>query len=397
MLPEPGNFGRVEHKGGNQAGPARNGKDQGEIVTVPIASLRPGESPRLNGQDKAHITRLAELETRLPPILVDRQTMKVIDGMHRLMVASLKGRETVEVRFFDGSAADAFLWAVKENVAHGLPLSLADRRAATARIILSHQELSDRALGELVGLAARTVASIRRSVASGTSPSDRRVGRDGKVRPLSGVEGRQRVANLLAEQPDASSRVLARRAGVSPATVRDVRQRLARGEAPARSMLGPRGTPADDNAAADTGTAGTPVGESGPARKTGGTGDTAGQEAAVGQLARAIYPPRLAADSPDSMLRAASATALEKLLRDPSLRHSEPGRYLLRLLQLNAAGEQEWPRVLMALPPHCLATVVVLARQYGEMWLGFAQELDERARILDPWASDALGCLARGS
>lgn len=396
MRLEPGNFGGVERKGGNQTGLARNGKDQGEIVTVPIASLRPGESPRLNGQDKAHIMRLAELETPLPPILVDRNTMKVIDGMHRLMVASLKGRETVEVRFFDGSAADAFLWAVKENVAHGLPLSLADRRAATARIILSHQELSDRALGELVGLAARTVASIRRSVANGTSPSDRRVGRDGKVRPLSGVEGRQRVADLLAEQPDASSRVLARRAGVSPATVRDVRQRLARGEAPARGMLGPRGAPADDNAA-DTSTPGTLVGESGPVRKTGGTDHSAGQEAAAGQSARAIYPPSLTADSPDSMLRAASATALEKLLRDPSLRHSEPGRYLLRLLQLNAAGEQEWPRVLTALPPHCLATVVVLARQYGEMWLGFAQELDERARILDPWASDGLGRLALGS
>jgi ParB-like chromosome segregation protein Spo0J len=388
---EPGNFGGVERKGGNQACLARNRKDLGEIVTVPIASLRPGESPRLNGQDKAHIMRLAELETALPPILVDRKSMKVIDGMHRLMVASLKGCETVEVLFFDGSAADAFLWAVKENVAHGLPLSLADRRAATARIILSHQELSDRALGELVGLAARTVASIRRSVANGTSPSDRRVGRDGKVRPLSGVEGRQRVADLLAEQPDASSRVLARRAGVSPATVRDVRQRLARGEAPARSMRGPRGTPADDNAA------NTLVGKGGPVRKTGGTDHTAGQEVAAGQQARASYPPSLAADSPDSMLRAASATALEKLLRDPSLRHSEPGRYLLRLLQLNAAGEQEWPRVLTALPPHCLATVVVLARQYGEMWLGFAQELDERARILDPWAGDGLGCLAGGS
>ena len=44
-----------------------------------------------------HIARLAEAETRLPPILVDRRTMRVIDGMRRLIAASLKGQETIDV------------------------------------------------------------------------------------------------------------------------------------------------------------------------------------------------------------------------------------------------------------------------------------------------------------
>jgi hypothetical protein len=57
----------------------------------------------------------------LPPLLVDRRSMRVIDGMHRLMAALLKKRETIDVEFFDGSYADAFLLAVEANVAHGLP------------------------------------------------------------------------------------------------------------------------------------------------------------------------------------------------------------------------------------------------------------------------------------
>jgi hypothetical protein len=34
------------------------------------------------------------------------------------------------VEFFDGDPAGAFVWGVIANVLHGLPLSLADRRAA---------------------------------------------------------------------------------------------------------------------------------------------------------------------------------------------------------------------------------------------------------------------------
>jgi hypothetical protein len=52
---------------------------------------------------------------------------------HRLRAAVANGQEAVDVRYFDGSAADAFLRAVEANVKHGLPLSLADRRAAAQR------------------------------------------------------------------------------------------------------------------------------------------------------------------------------------------------------------------------------------------------------------------------
>lgn len=310
------------------------------IVKVPVLSLQPGESPRLQGQDRGHVARLAEAGVPLPPILVDRSTMQVIDGMHRLMAASLQGQETVDVEFFDGSPADAFLLAVKANVTHGLPLSLADRRAAAERIIALHPNMSDRAVGESAGLAARTVAAIRRRCADAGSQQQARMGRDGKVRPLNGAEGRRRAAALLAEQPGASLREVAREAGISPATARDVRIRLERGEEPA------------------------------PAHQT--EGGVSGPSAAE---QRPVSP---------------QGGALEKLLRDPALRHSEQGRRLLRVLQLSEVGAQEWPGAIAALPPHCAAAVAQLTRQYGQMWLGFSEELEKRVLITDPWSSQRL-------
>lgn len=324
-------------------------------VPVPVLSLRPADSPRLNGEDKAHIARLAETETPLPPILVDRRTMRVIDGMHRLMAASLQGQEVIDVIFFDGSDADVFLRAVQENVAHGLPLSQADRRAAAVRIIASHPHMSDRAIGHSVGLAAKTVAAIRKSSSEEMPQSNARLGRDGKVRPLDSGVGRRRAAELLEQQPEASLRDVARAAGISPATVLDVRKRLQRGESPVPERPAARKGARGDGAEADTESEGV----SAPP---------------IGLRSRASAQPDPAA-------------AVEKLLRDPSLRNNERGKGMLRLLHVNAVGVGQLPDAAADVPPHCVAIVVLLARQYAKMWQDFAWELDGRARIIDPSAA----------
>lgn len=310
-----------------------------ESAIVQIVSLQSGESPRLEGENQAHIAWLAETEAALPPILVDRRDMRVIDGMHRLLAATLRGQETIEVEFFDGDPADAFLLAVEANVTHGLPLSQADRRAAAMRIVASHPHLSDRGIGESTGLAARTVAGIRQRSTDAVPQLNARVGRDGRVRPLDGLTGRRRVAELVAKHPRASLREIARAAGVSPATARDVRRRLERGEEPGRAPAGPEPAP---------------------------------HPAARQRFRRApgVEP----------------AQVLEKLLRDPSLRHNEQGRWLLRLLKNNALSPPKWSDAVTAVPPHCAALVVQLARSYAQMWLDFAQELDERAWVIDPWS-----------
>jgi ParB-like chromosome segregation protein Spo0J len=307
-----------------------------EVVSVPVAMLLPGESPRLEGHDAAHVARLAEIDGPLPPILVDRRTLRVIDGMHRMMAAILRGSPTIEARFFDGAPADAFLHAVHANVAHGFPLSQADRRAAAARIIASHPHMSDRAIALVAGLGAKTVAALRRR--SEGAQSAVRIGRDGRVRPVDGTEGRLRVAELISTHPKASLRELARWAGVSPATVSDVRKRLERGELPAAS----------------------------------------GPDGQRGTVSRLI--PAQAQRQGRSEPTVDPAAVLEKLLRDPSLRHKEEGRQLLRLLQQTAIGTQHWSELTAVVPPHCGNMVGQLAQQYARIWTEFAEQMERQTQ-----------------
>ena len=295
--------------------------------------------PRLNGEDKAHIARLAETETPLPPILVDRRTMRVIDGMHRLMAASLQGRETIDVIFFDGSEADVFLRAVQENVTHGLPLSQADRRAAAERIIASHPHMSDRAIGHSVGLAAKTVAAIRKSSSEDMPQSNARVGRDGRVRPLDSGDG-----------PAAGRRAPGAAAG-----------RIAARRGARRGHI-----PGDGSRRA----------QAAGARRVAGTGEARRVRCPQGLPAR---PARSQATSQRRRLRpghplqsaravgaADPAATVEKLLRDPSLRNNERGKGMLRLLHVNAVGAEQLPDAAAAVPPHCVGIVVQLARQYAD-------------------------------
>jgi len=307
------------------------------------------------------------MDAPLPPILVDKRTMRVIDGMHRLMAASLQGRETIEVMLFDGSAADIFLRAVQENVTHGLPLSQADRRAAAERIIASHPHMSDRAIGHAAGLAAKTVAGTRRRSIDHVPQSNARVGRDGRVRPLDSSAARRRAAELLTSRPEASLRDVARAAGISPATVLDVRNRLARGEPPAPQKPGTAGS----NAAA-----------------RGRANGAAGSEGASAPPS-VPFPAPVPGPRSGARLTAAPdpAATVQKLLRDPSLRNNDQGKEMLRLLHINAVSAAQLPDAAAAVPPHCVITVRQLARQYARMWQDFAQDLNARARIIDPSAA----------
>jgi transposase-like protein len=315
-----------------------------KISTVTVRSLRSGFSPRLKGEDRAHILRLAETETALPPILVDRRTMQVIDGMHRLKATSLRGHDTIDVEFFDGTPAESFLRAVEANVTHGFPLSQADRRAATTRIIETHPALSDRAISEVVGLGAKTVASIRRSC-DPVSGLNTRIGRDGRTRPLNPADGRRRVAEVMAEDPRASQRQIARRAGVAPSTVRGVRRRLDQQEEPEPQ-------PAQTKASHDEGGA-----------------ENQAQSARI--------------EAPQEVLLTVP-TVLARLRRDPSLRDHERGRWLLGLLQHNAIRTMDWPEIVDGIPTHCSTQVEQLARGYSQMWLDLAQELSWRTSVAEP-------------
>jgi ParB-like chromosome segregation protein Spo0J len=310
---------------------------------VPILALLPADSPRLHGHDDEHVARLAELDEVLPPILVDRRSMRVIDGMHRLLAASRRGQELIDVEFFDGTAEEAFLRGVEANVTHGLPLSQEDRRAAAERIVRSHPLMSDRAIARASGLSAKSVAAVRARTGDPAAQPAARIGRDGKAHPVNNVEGRRRAAEIIAGAPTASLREVARQAGISPATVSDVRKRLAEGELPyrdPRAVTGPVPDPPLPTPSADLPTP------------------------AVRNFRQMADPAEL----------------LDTLLHDPSLRMREDGRQLLLLLRRGAVGDLDLSRLAAAVPTHCYDAVAELVTQYTRTWLEFARELDQRAR-----------------
>jgi hypothetical protein len=320
----------------------------GNAVTcvVPVTSLLPADSPRLDGVDAAHALALAKSEMALPPILVHRESMRVIDGMHRLRAAMLSNQQSIQVQFFDGNPTQAFIAAVQANILHGLPLTLADREAAAIRIIAAFPERSDGLIAAITGLAARTVAAIRQRTTANFSHVTARIGRDGRVRPLSSAEGRQAASHAIAKHPDASLRQIARMTGISPTTVRDVRERLHRGEDPVptgqRSRHGKRErpSPADETEHNCT-----------------GAGQLAGRD---------------------------RAALLESLRRDPSLRFTESGRSLLRLLIEHTRVPPDAGAVLDRVPPHCAYIVAEIARGCADEWLKFAVQLEQRLHSMEP-------------
>ncbi|MER6978180.1 ParB N-terminal domain-containing protein, partial [Streptomyces carpinensis] len=204
---------------------------------VPIATLSPGVSLRQGGTDAAHVRVLVDAadSAELPPILVQLDGCRVIDGLHRLEAARLMGEASIRARFLDCSNSEALVIAMKANGSHGLPLSKADRVAGAQRVLGSHPDWSDRAIAGITGLSAKTIASLRDRSAIATPLGGKRIGQDGRRRPVDAGEGRRRAAEYIAAHPDAPLRQVARATDVSLGTVHDVSARLRRGEGPERN------------------------------------------------------------------------------------------------------------------------------------------------------------------
>ncbi|MER7990215.1 ParB N-terminal domain-containing protein [Streptomyces noursei] len=311
--------------------------------TVPISSLNIGHSPRRAGLDIGHVRLLTESAT--PPIIVQRETLHVIDGVHRVKAAQRLGRDTIEARFFDGTDEDAFVLAVELNSSHGLPLSLGDRTAAATRILATHTAWSDRRIARVTGLSPTTVGSLRRRATVQNGHLDSRTGSDGRARPMNSAAGRRMAGQVLTEQPGLSLRQVARLTGVAPSTVRDVRDRLLAGQ------------------------------------------DVVPQQRSGAQSAE--FPPKgglvrghpgLAGSAPRRVNRQAT---LDSLRNDPSIRFNESGRELLRLLNQSSVEQASLERIVDHVPPRWAGAVAELIRTNAQAWTTFAAALEHRSGVQD--------------
>jgi ParB-like chromosome segregation protein Spo0J len=203
---------------------------------VEIDKLHFGLSPRNCEQDPEHVVVLAGILSTLPPITVHAPSMLVIDGVHRVLAARSVGRKTIPAVFFHGTETDAALQAIYFNVAHGKPLTFAEREAAASKVLRMHPTWSDRRIATICGVSPKTVARLRTESMDVGAETRGRVGRDGKMRAVDPVAVRERIAEALRANPNASNRSIAAENGTSHRTVRDVRERLERGD----DILSPR-------------------------------------------------------------------------------------------------------------------------------------------------------------
>ncbi|WP_326695981.1 transcriptional regulator [Streptomyces sp. NBC_01754] len=336
---------------------------------VRIGDLVPADSPRLNGVDPAHVRRLSAVYPSLPPVLVHRSTLRVVDGMHRIGAAELLDLDTVEVQYFDGSEDQVFLRSVTANIAHGLPLSVTERKTAAGRILASRPSLSDRAVAACTGLDAKTVASVRARSAAGHPPLNTRTGTDGRAHPLDRTAERIHAAELMRRDPELSLRAVVKETGLSLGTAHDVRRRLLRGEDPV--------PPSRQNGPAPG------TGRATPARLP----EMPGSAAAAGpDRPRAAVPVRKG--GPVSPRPRGPLDTLRRLAEDPSLRHSDTGRDLIRWLHIHFVVDEAWQKRADAVPPHATESMAELARHCSEAWRRFAEDMSRRKHADSPRRTD---------
>jgi hypothetical protein len=308
---------------------------RGRLASLPVGRLDLSGSPRLGGIEKQHVSALAQLApSTLPPVLVHQRTLRVIDGVHRVHAAILRGDTTIAAELIDCDEVEVFIRAVQANSSHGLPLSLEDRRDAGRRILETHPQWSDRKIAKTVGLSPNTVGAIRRRLAGVADASGHRVGLDGRVHRLSPGDTRCAVREALAHNPAASVRELARTVGISVGWAHVLRRELLDGKLH-------EGAPAE----------GTRVESHGD----GGCVDAGG---------RAL---------PSSLIRMLAA--------DPSLRRNEQGRGLLRMLVTQTIDPAQWSNLVDVVPAHRADVVIELAESFSATWSRFADELKRRSKF----------------
>jgi len=328
---------------------------------VPVDALSPGPHLRQGGTNSAHVQLLidAASSSELPPILVQEDGWRLIDGAHRLEAAKLRGDHTIRARFLDCTDSEALVLAMKANTSHGLPLAKTERISGAKQVLTAHADWSDRAIAGITGLSAKTIASLRSRSPGALDPGTKRVGRDGRQRPVTAGDGRRRAAEYISANPNATLRQVARETDVSLGTVHDVSARLRRGVSPERGGHHGGGRLAIH-----------------PIDRT-----TAPAPAITPAIIRAVAP----ATAPTPLRRKNHtdppptwAGIAAKVANDPAIRYTDGGKEFLRWMALHASDPDRWRDFAATIPAHWHGVIAPIAESISKEWTQFADRLNTR-------------------
>jgi hypothetical protein len=246
---------------------------------------------------------------------------------------------------------------MEANSSHGLPLSRADRVAGAERVLTAHPDWSDRAIAGITGLSAKTIAGLRGPATGEAQFGGKRLGRDGRRRPVTADEGRRRAAEYIRANPGAPLRQVARETDLSLGTVHDVSTRLRMGVSPERD--GHR-TPTARPSVRPVPAAEPPSGAAAP-------GVPAALAAAPGSTPLRQRKP---VEAPPTWPVVAANVS-----RDPTVRYTQGGKEFLRWMALHAADPDGWRDVVTAIPAHWSSVIAPIADSISKEWGEFAEQL----------------------
>lgn len=143
---------------------------EGEIMTerVNISDLRLDNStwPR-NALDEEAIERYRDCLEVLPPIVVDKETMTVLDGWHRVEAHKREGVNTVAVEF-ETCAPHLFrARAYALNAKHGLPIDNETRDQIIVELAQGkdgYDPMAEEKIAEMMGISQGRVSQVIRSL-----------------------------------------------------------------------------------------------------------------------------------------------------------------------------------------------------------------------------------------
>lgn len=208
---------------------------------------------------------------------------------------------------------------------------IGDRKHHATRLLAEHPEWSTRRIAVAAGLAPGTVGRLR----GAAHPTEVRISRNGRRRAVDTGRGRRIASDVLAAEPSISLREAARKAGVSPSTVRNVRNQMRH---------------ADDRAV--------------PRPIAGGRGS--GRPASPGVVGHLL---------------------VAKLCMDPALRYTLTGRRLLAgLLAAGAIEDNDLAELARSLPAHCIALIAAAAVDCARTWQEFADMVRRQQSFQDTLA-----------
>lgn len=173
---------------------------------VPTASifLRDDLQPRIESPiDLDTARRYADAFDLLPPVQVQRGTLTLIDGRHRVRAAYLSNPQRLWIRVVEMDVSDEELidYAVKANVSHGRPATATERKYWAKDFLKRHTDWSDRMIAEWTGGDRMTILTLRGQMEAKAEieHTTTRIGADGKTRNVSASQGRQPAKNSQVE------------------------------------------------------------------------------------------------------------------------------------------------------------------------------------------------------